>query len=159
MWKVTDISRQIPLSGSMVLYVSELAEVIFRLIRSSCDWYSSSFSDTTMASGFMKWVCQEFYFFCNIVRKQVFDSKQSFTVIAECMQSTLEYCKQVGFASQFFQETKKYNVKYWLTQTVKRRWTWPEFSLGIQLSWWHCSFYWKPRQKMRGHYYKDDHWR
>lgn len=79
----------------MVLYVSELAEVIFRLIRSTCDWYSGSFKDTTMASGFMKWVCREMDFFCDIIRRQVFDSKQSFTVIAECMQSSLEYCKQV----------------------------------------------------------------
>lgn len=87
--------RQISLSGSMVLYISELAEVIFRLIGSTCDWYSSSFKDTTMASGFMKWVFQEVDFFANIVRRQVFDSKQNFTIIAECMQSTLEYCKQV----------------------------------------------------------------
>ena len=87
--------RQIALTGSMVLYVSELAEVIFRLIRSTCDWYSGSFRDTTMASGFMKWVFQEVDFFARIVRRQVFDSKQSFNIIAECMQSTLEYCKQV----------------------------------------------------------------
>ena len=92
--------RQITLSGSMVLYVSELAEVIFRLIRNTCDWYSSSFKDTTMASGFMKWVYQEVEFFTNIVRRQVFDSKQNFNVIAECMQSTLEYCKQVYFTNK-----------------------------------------------------------
>ena len=44
----------------------------------------------------MKWVCKELDYFCNIVRRQVFESHQSFTVIAECMQSTLEYCKQVN---------------------------------------------------------------
>ena len=91
--------RQISLSGSMVLYVSELAEVIFRLIGSTCDWYSSSFKDTTMASGFMRWVFQEVDFFANIVRRQVFDSKQNFSIIAECMQSTLEYCKQVNYST------------------------------------------------------------
>ncbi|TPX67222.1 hypothetical protein SpCBS45565_g03925 [Spizellomyces sp. 'palustris'] len=87
--------RLIRFDGDVAVYISDLAEIVFRLIRSTCDWYGGSFRDTTMASGFMKWVNQELQNFGTIFRRQVFDSKQNFTVIADCLQHTLHHCKQL----------------------------------------------------------------
>ncbi|KAI9090940.1 hypothetical protein DFS34DRAFT_636127 [Phlyctochytrium arcticum] len=87
--------RLIRFDGDVATYISDLANVVFRLIRSTCDWYGSSFHDTTMASGFMKWVNNELQNFCRIFRQQVFDSKPSFSIIADCLQHTLHHCKQL----------------------------------------------------------------
>ncbi|RKO83701.1 Cullin repeat-like-containing domain protein, partial [Blyttiomyces helicus] len=87
--------RILKIDGDIVVYISDLAEVIFRLIRNTCDWYGGSFRDTTMASGFMKWVRSEIEYFAGIFRRQVFDSKQSFTVIADCLQNTMDHFRQL----------------------------------------------------------------
>ncbi|KAJ3015674.1 exocyst complex component exo84 [Thoreauomyces humboldtii] len=43
--------RLVRFDGDVALYISDLAQVVFRLIRNTCDWYGGSFRDTTMASG------------------------------------------------------------------------------------------------------------
>ncbi|KAJ3042059.1 exocyst complex component exo84 [Rhizophlyctis rosea] len=96
--------RLLRFDGDVATYINDLAELVFRLIRNTCDWYGSSFHDTTMASGFMKWVRQEVHNFGSIFRRQVFDSKQNFTTIADCLQGALERCrmlKEVGLDLTF----------------------------------------------------------
>ena len=44
----------------------------------------------------MKWVNVEIERFTDTLRRQVFDSNQSFSVIADCLMSTLEHCEQVN---------------------------------------------------------------
>ncbi len=79
----------------MVKYISDFAELTFRLIRNSCDVYSGSFHDSGMASGFMKWLQNEITHFTNTLRHQIFDSKQDFNTIAECILNTLDHLQQV----------------------------------------------------------------
>eukprot|EP00842_Homolaphlyctis_polyrhiza_P006746 jgi/Hompol1/7072/HPOL_005178-RA len=88
-------TRQLKFDGDIVAYMSDLAEVTFRLIRNTCDWYGGSFRDSTMASGFMKWVTNEITHFTATLRRQVFDSHQRFSIISECLASTLEHCQQL----------------------------------------------------------------
>ncbi|KAI8819537.1 uncharacterized protein EV422DRAFT_533391 [Fimicolochytrium jonesii] len=85
--------RLVRFGGDVSIYISDLAQVVFRLTRNTCDWYGGSFRDTTMASGFMKWVAIELENFTQIFRRQVFDCHPSFSVIADCLQHTLEHCK------------------------------------------------------------------
>ncbi|KAJ3251183.1 exocyst complex component exo84, partial [Borealophlyctis nickersoniae] len=87
--------RLLKFDGDISSYIAQLSEIVFRLIRNTCDWYGGSFHDTTMASGFMKWVHQELEHFAEVFRRQVFDSKQNFTVIADCLQHAMEQCRQL----------------------------------------------------------------
>jgi exocyst complex component 8 len=68
--------RHLKFNGDLPVYISEFSELTFRLIRNTCDWYSGSFHDTEMASGFMKWLQQEIKCFTETLRRQVFSSKQ-----------------------------------------------------------------------------------
>ncbi|EGF80061.1 hypothetical protein BATDEDRAFT_88866 [Batrachochytrium dendrobatidis JAM81] len=88
-------TRHLKFDGDVAAYMCDLAEVTFRLIRNTCDWYGGSFRDTTMASGFMKWVTLEIVYFTDILRRQVFNSRQSFSVIADCLSSALDQCQQL----------------------------------------------------------------
>ncbi|RUP43283.1 hypothetical protein BC936DRAFT_137393 [Jimgerdemannia flammicorona] len=44
-------TRQLTFEGDVTTYISELALVVFTLIRNTCDWYRESFKDNRMASG------------------------------------------------------------------------------------------------------------
>ncbi|TPX54804.1 hypothetical protein PhCBS80983_g05744 [Powellomyces hirtus] len=85
--------RLVRFDGDVSIYISDLAQVVFRLIRNTCDWYGGSFRDTTMASGFMKWVSTELDNFAQIFRRQVFDCHPALSVIADCLQHTMHHCK------------------------------------------------------------------
>ena len=87
--------RNLVFDGDLVGYISDFAELTFRLIRNTCDWYSGSFHDTTMASGFMKWLQQEIKHFTEALRRQVFSSKQDFPIIAECLLTTLDHIQEL----------------------------------------------------------------
>ncbi|KAJ3080588.1 exocyst complex component exo84, partial [Quaeritorhiza haematococci] len=87
--------RQLKFDGDISNYISDLAQVVFRLIRNTSDWYGGSFRETYMASGFMKWVRGEIENYGNVFRRQVFDSKQNFEVIAKCLEHTMNQCKQL----------------------------------------------------------------
>ncbi|KAI8907175.1 hypothetical protein EDD86DRAFT_227746 [Gorgonomyces haynaldii] len=100
--------RHLVFDGDLVGYISEFAELTFRLIRNTCDWYGGSFHDTPMASGFMKWLQQEIKYFTETLRKQVFTSKQEFPVIAECLLTTLDHIQElrdVGLDLTFLMDT------------------------------------------------------
>ncbi|KAJ3162605.1 exocyst complex component exo84 [Geranomyces variabilis] len=85
--------RLVRFDGDVAIYISELAQVVFRLIRNTCEWYGGSFRDTTMASGFMKWVNGELDNFAQIFRRQVFDCHPALSVIADCLQHAMHHCK------------------------------------------------------------------
>ncbi|TPX34542.1 hypothetical protein SmJEL517_g02834 [Synchytrium microbalum] len=87
--------RLLRFDGQISGYITELAETMFRQIRNTCDWYGTSFSEPAMASGFMKWVKSEIEVFVEIFRLQVFDSNQPFTVISECVQTSMEQVRQL----------------------------------------------------------------
>ena len=46
-----NMNRQLRFNGDIVTYISDLAEITFRLIRNTCDWYGGSFREAAMASG------------------------------------------------------------------------------------------------------------
>ncbi|KAI9327477.1 hypothetical protein BDR26DRAFT_842971 [Obelidium mucronatum] len=87
--------KLVKFDGDVADYVNDLSMVVFRLIRSTCDWYNVSFKESTMASGFLKWVRNEIESFGDIVRRQVFESRKPFCVIAECLDHTLHHCEML----------------------------------------------------------------
>jgi len=87
--------RQLPFHGDVTRYIGELAIVVFTLIKNTCDWYNAGFNDGTMSSGLLKWVKTEIEHYASIFRRQVFDSNQSFDVIAECLEMTIEESRVV----------------------------------------------------------------
>lgn len=87
--------RHLKFNGDLPGYIADFSELTFRLIRNTCDWYSGSFHDTEMASGFMKWLQQEIQSFTKTLRRQVFSSKQEFNVVAECLMSTLDQIQEL----------------------------------------------------------------
>lgn len=44
-------NRQLVFEGDITTYISELALVVFTLIRNTCEWYRDSFKQNDMASG------------------------------------------------------------------------------------------------------------
>ncbi|KAI9142321.1 hypothetical protein BKA69DRAFT_272200 [Paraphysoderma sedebokerense] len=80
--------RQLKFEGEISSYISELAFVVFTLIKNSCDWYNSSFREPGMASGFVKWAKSELENYVMIFKRQVFDNQQRFQVIADCIRTT-----------------------------------------------------------------------
>jgi hypothetical protein len=87
--------RQLKFDGEISSYISDLSDVIFRLIRNTCDWYGANFREAYMASGFMKWVQFEIENYAQIFRRQVFDSKQDFSIISKCLEHTMNHCNQL----------------------------------------------------------------
>ncbi|KAI8622354.1 hypothetical protein BC830DRAFT_1089575 [Chytriomyces sp. MP71] len=87
--------KLVKFDGDVSDYVNDLSMIVFRLIRSTCDWYNSSFKEAAMASGFLKWVRREIEHFGDIIRRQVFESQKNFSVIAECLDHTLHHCEML----------------------------------------------------------------
>ncbi|KAI9207935.1 uncharacterized protein BJ171DRAFT_258001 [Polychytrium aggregatum] len=85
--------RLLKMDGEVASYVSDLADVVFQMIRNTCDWYKVSFHDSTMASGFMTWVRGEIIYFSEIFRRHVFYELQEFSVISDCLHRTMENCE------------------------------------------------------------------
>ncbi|KAI9344811.1 hypothetical protein DFJ73DRAFT_839749 [Zopfochytrium polystomum] len=99
--------RLLHFNGDIATYVNSLSIVVFRLIRNTCDWYSISFKEPSMASGFLRWVRTEIENYGDIVRRQVFESRQPFAVIADCLDSSMNHCaqlRQVGLDLTFVLE-------------------------------------------------------
>lgn len=87
--------RQLKFNGDVSSYISDLSNIIFRLIRNTCDWYGANFREAYMASGFIKWVQCEIENYAQIFRRQVFDSKQDFVTISNCLEHTMMHCNQL----------------------------------------------------------------
>lgn len=104
--------------GDITTYISELALVVFTLIRNTCEWYRDSFKQNEMASGnfifsliilnwlkfehifkgFVTWVREQTEVYADIYKRQVFGQSQlSCQVISDCFKSTLEQCSVVSF--------------------------------------------------------------
>ncbi|KAJ1827780.1 exocyst complex component exo84 [Coemansia sp. RSA 2599] len=91
-------TRQLKLEGNTRLYIRELAIVYFRLIRNTCEWYSSFFADPTLVSALIAWVRQEMAEYAVIFRRHVFHETQKFQIIASCLSHTLAEVDILGHA-------------------------------------------------------------
>ncbi|KAJ1721100.1 exocyst complex component exo84 [Coemansia erecta] len=91
-------TRQLKLEGSTSLYIRELAIVYFRLIRNTCEWYSSLFADPTLVSALIAWVRREMAGYAVIFRRHVFHDAQRFRTIAGCLAHTLAEVDILGHA-------------------------------------------------------------
>ncbi|OBZ84285.1 Exocyst complex component EXO84 [Choanephora cucurbitarum] len=100
--------RQLVFEGDITTYISELALVVFTLIRNTCEWYRDSFKQNDMASGFVTWVREQTEIYADIYKRQLFgQSNLSCQVIADCFKSTLEHCsmlRKVGLDLKFLLE-------------------------------------------------------
>ncbi|KAJ1839177.1 exocyst complex component exo84, partial [Coemansia sp. RSA 2703] len=91
-------TRQLKLEGNTSLYIRELAIVYFRLIRNTCEWYSTLFADPTLVSALIAWVRREMAGYAVIFRRHVFHDAQRFRVIAGCLAHTLAEVDILGHA-------------------------------------------------------------
>ncbi|KAI9254022.1 Cullin repeat-like-containing domain protein [Sporodiniella umbellata] len=99
--------RQLVFEGDISTYISELALVVFTLIRNTCEWYRDSFKQNEMASGFVTWVKEQTEIYADIYKRQVFGQKLGCQVIADCFKSTLDQCsilRKVGLDLKFLLE-------------------------------------------------------
>ncbi|KAI7864510.1 Cullin repeat-like-containing domain protein [Spinellus fusiger] len=106
--------RQLIFEGDIQTYISELALVVFTLIRNTCEWYRDSFKQNNMASGniydvgFVMWVREQANVYATIYRRQVFNHSQlSCQVISDCFKSTIDQCamlRKVGLDLKFLLE-------------------------------------------------------
>lgn len=117
--------RQLVFEGDITTYISELALVVFTLIRNTCEWYRDSFKQNDMASGFVTWVREQTEVYAGIYKRQVFGQSQlSCQVIADCFKSTVEQCsilRKVGLDLKFLLEDLFFeNVKETVITYEKR---------------------------------------
>ncbi|CAO3656357.1 unnamed protein product [Mucor hiemalis] len=117
--------RQLVFEGDITTYISELALVVFTLIRNTCEWYRDSFKQNEMASGFVTWVREQTEVYASIYKRQVFGQSQlSCQVIADCFKSTVEQCsilRKVGLDLKFLLEDLFFeNVKETVITYEKR---------------------------------------
>ncbi|KAJ3274292.1 exocyst complex component exo84 [Terramyces sp. JEL0728] len=82
--------RQLYFNGDIVSFIMDYSEVFFRLIRNTCEWFSVSFHNPAMASGFMKWIQKELHFFTSMFKKHVFQPHHSFHMISECVITSID---------------------------------------------------------------------
>lgn len=88
--------RQLQFNGDIISYVMDYSEIFFRLIRNTCEWFSLTFHDASMVSGFMKWIQNEILNFSEIFKKQVFGMGNPFGTVIECCVVTLEKCSELN---------------------------------------------------------------
>jgi hypothetical protein len=89
--------RQLQYNGDIVAYITDYSEIFFRLIKNTCEWFSVSFHNASMASGFMKWIQKEVFNFSSTFKKQFFDMDHEFSTIVECVLTTFDKCQEVFF--------------------------------------------------------------
>ncbi|EGG05981.1 uncharacterized protein MELLADRAFT_77926 [Melampsora larici-populina 98AG31] len=101
-------SRMIKFEGDIALWVSQLAMVIFTLIKNTCEWYMTAFRDNRMASGFVRWAAEQIELYASIFRRQVYGVDQDVQSIQDCMSVTKAHAsmlKEVGLDFGFLLES------------------------------------------------------
>ncbi|KAF9903135.1 exocyst complex component exo84, partial [Lobosporangium transversale] len=91
-----------------VLYVEELAMIVFTSIKNTSQWFELAFKDPKMTSALVKWAKQEIEYFGEFYKNIVFGVEQSnFQVIADCAKIASEQCiklKEIGLDMAFVLE-------------------------------------------------------
>ncbi|KAH9817504.1 Cullin repeat-like-containing domain protein [Melampsora americana] len=101
-------SRMIKFEGDIALWVSQLAMVIFTLVKNTCEWYMTAFRDNRMASGFVRWAAEQIELYASIFRRQVYGVDQDAQSIQDCMSVTKAHSsmlKEVGLDFGFLLES------------------------------------------------------
>lgn len=101
-------SRMIKFEGDIALWVSQLAMVIFTLVKNTCEWYMTAFRDNRMASGFVRWAAEQIELYASIFRRQVYGVDQDVQSIQDCMSVTKAHAsmlKEVGLDFGFLLES------------------------------------------------------
>lgn len=101
--------RSLTFDGDTVQYISDLAYIVFTMIKNTCEWYKRLFKEPQASSGFIKWIKQELERYAQIFRCQVFhDTQQRFSVIRDCINITADNCRvlidvgvEIGFLFDF----------------------------------------------------------
>lgn len=88
--------RQLQFNGDIVAFMFDYSDVFFKLIKNTCEWFSVSFHDPSMASGFMKWIQKELNYYAKTFKKQTFAMKHEFSVLVKCVVATLDGCQELN---------------------------------------------------------------
>ena len=86
--------RKLKFQGDLVLYTSEISQVVFAGIRSTLEDFSGMFDKTREFSAFIMWMTEELHRYCSIFRRQVFLSDR-FQVITDCLTIAFKFSNSV----------------------------------------------------------------
>ncbi|GJJ11884.1 hypothetical protein Clacol_006122 [Clathrus columnatus] len=80
--------RALRFEGSVELYISDLATVIFTSIKHTCEWFLATFTDHDTASSLVYWAKGQIEKYAEMFRKQVHGSDISPQTVEECLEIT-----------------------------------------------------------------------
>ncbi|XP_005856444.1 PREDICTED: exocyst complex component 8 [Myotis brandtii] len=90
--------RQLRIEGATLLYIHKLCHVFFTSLLETAREFETDFAGTDSGcySAFVVWARSAMGMFVDAFSKQVFDSKESLSTAAECVQVAKEHCRQLG---------------------------------------------------------------
>ncbi|KIJ39437.1 hypothetical protein M422DRAFT_781017 [Sphaerobolus stellatus SS14] len=80
--------RALRFEGSVELYISDLAIVVFTGIKHTADWFLESFRERETASSLVQWAKEQIETFAEMFRKQVHGSDVSPQTLQDCLEVT-----------------------------------------------------------------------
>ncbi|KAF8514201.1 Cullin repeat-like-containing domain protein [Hysterangium stoloniferum] len=80
--------RALRFEGSVELYISDLAIVVFTGIKHTADWFLSSFRDNDTASALVQWAKEQIESYAEMFRKQVRGSDVAPQTVQDCLEVT-----------------------------------------------------------------------
>lgn len=86
----------ISFEGDTVVYVSDLANVVFTTVKHSADWYFGSFREHESASAFVQWAKEQIKVYIDMFKMQVYNSDVDPRIIEECLHITRSQSKRVS---------------------------------------------------------------
>lgn len=108
--------KQIKFEGDIGAYISELAVVVFTLIKNTCEWYMAAFKDNKLASGesstsnvelnvetacfsgFVAWATEQLQIFTEMFKRQVYGTDTDRKLVHEALAVTQSHALVVGLS-------------------------------------------------------------
>ncbi|NP_001090265.1 exocyst complex component 8 [Xenopus laevis] len=89
--------RQLRIEGATLLYIHKLCNVFFTSLLETAKEFEMDFAENHGCySAFIVWSRLALKMFVDAFSKQVFDSKESLSTVAECVKVAKEHCKQLS---------------------------------------------------------------
>ncbi|XP_034018006.1 exocyst complex component 8 [Thalassophryne amazonica] len=88
--------RQLRIEGATLLYIHKLCNIFFTSLLETAKEFEMDFAGNTGCySAFVVWSRSAMKMFVDAFSKQVFDSKESLSTVAECVKVAKEHCKHL----------------------------------------------------------------
>ncbi|KAF8590795.1 hypothetical protein K439DRAFT_1329052 [Ramaria rubella] len=88
--------RALRFEGSVELYISDLAIVVFTGIKHTADWFLASFRENDTASSLVQWAREQIESYAAMFKKQVHGSDVMPQTVQDCLETTRLHSRRVG---------------------------------------------------------------